>query len=181
MSTRRVLLRLVTILVRVRCRGGRGHCELVALDNHDVAGQIDQLFCDRASSQNAAEALGDAGGVIEVRADRVDSVPHDGFRFADGLVAGPYVRLEIEDSGTGMDSATLGRLFEPFFTTKFTGRGLGLAAVLGIVSRTAAQSTSLANSTTGPFPQCSSRAYRLQFAPTTRQRRRKPNEPTAAR
>jgi two-component system cell cycle sensor histidine kinase/response regulator CckA len=49
------------------------------------------------------------------------------------LAAGDYVRVEIADTGCGMSPEVVARIFDPFFSTKFTGRGLGLAAVLGIV------------------------------------------------
>ena len=70
---------------------------------------------------NASEAIGDRAGAIRVAT---------GVRLAD---AGPFVFLQVADTGCGMDEETRRRIFEPFFTTKFTGRGLGLAAVQGIV------------------------------------------------
>jgi two-component system, cell cycle sensor histidine kinase and response regulator CckA len=84
---------------------------------------------------NASEAIGDHEGVITLglgkrrieRSALRDFVPH-----AD-LPEGSYVEMTVTDTGCGMDEATRSRVFEPFFSTKFTGRGLGMAAVLGIV------------------------------------------------
>ena len=84
---------------------------------------------------NAADALGATGGDIIVRTGcRI--IRRDFLASAHGaneLSVGEYVFLEVRDTGCGMSSETLGKIFDPFFTTKFTGRGLGLAAVLGIV------------------------------------------------
>ena len=86
---------------------------------------------------NASDALDDAPGEIVIRTGRMNaSVEYLASSYVDdSLPAGNYVFFEVEDSGCGMDEETLTRIFDPFFTTKFTGRGLGLAAVLGIVRR----------------------------------------------
>ncbi len=83
---------------------------------------------------NAAEALGDTNGEIRLttRRGRPDRLL-DGVAYSFDLPAGECVCLEVSDTGCGMNPATLARIFDPFFTTKFAGRGLGLAAVLGIV------------------------------------------------
>jgi PAS domain S-box-containing protein len=84
---------------------------------------------------NASEAIGDRSGVITVSvgATRCDEECLRRTELRDDLPPGRYVHLEVTDTGHGMDAETRSRIFEPFFSTKFTGRGLGLAAVLGIV------------------------------------------------
>ena len=84
---------------------------------------------------NASEAIGDKSGVIAITTGCMDcdqSYLKDVW-LIENIKAGFYVYLEIADTGCGMDKFTLEKIFEPFFTTKFTGRGLGMAAVIGII------------------------------------------------
>ncbi|HEU4588586.1 MAG TPA: CHASE domain-containing protein [Gemmatimonadales bacterium] len=95
------------------------------------ASQLQQLLMNLII--NGAEAIGDAVGTVTVRV-RGEVLGERPAEFAvENLAAGLYARIEVEDTGCGMDQATLAQIFDPFFTTKFTGRGLGLAAALGIV------------------------------------------------
>jgi len=97
-------------------------------------GQIQQVVMNLVL--NAAEAIGEKSGQVTVRTGR-KTLEEDGSHYSRltrvPLPPGSYVLLEVHDDGRGMDAQTLPRIFDPFFTTKFTGRGLGLAAVLGIV------------------------------------------------
>jgi CheY-like chemotaxis protein len=84
---------------------------------------------------NASEAIGDRSGVIAITTGCMDCDRNylKDVWLDENLSDGLYVYLEIADTGCGMNKETLTKLFDPFFTTKFTGRGLGMSAVLGIV------------------------------------------------
>jgi PAS domain S-box-containing protein len=115
--------------VQVSVENGKG-CPPVEID----VAQMQQLVMNLVI--NGAEAIPKGQpGIVTVAVSEVSvydshlgttGVAHD-------LEAGRYVCIEVRDTGSGMDEATKARIFDPFFTTKFTGRGLGLAAVLGIV------------------------------------------------
>jgi len=97
------------------------------------AAQFQQVILNLVT--NASEAIGDRGGSVLLRTRAVDLEIEALVGEFPGQVLEPgsYIRLEVQDDGCGMDAETIGRIFDPFFTTKFTGRGLGLSAMLGIV------------------------------------------------
>jgi two-component system, cell cycle sensor histidine kinase and response regulator CckA len=97
------------------------------------AGQLRQIVINLAT--NASDALEDHPGDVTISTGmqwlELGEIPS--LEPGHALPAGLYVYLEVSDTGTGMDAETISRIFDPFFTTKFAGRGLGLAAVMGIV------------------------------------------------
>jgi PAS domain S-box-containing protein len=97
------------------------------------ATQIRQVIMNLIT--NAADAVSERGGAISLSTGVIhaDAGYLAGAYIDSDLTEGDYVFVEVADTGEGMDEETRQRIFDPFFTTKFTGRGLGLAAVLGIV------------------------------------------------
>ncbi|MEO1368495.1 MAG: response regulator, partial [Acidobacteriota bacterium] len=95
--------------------------------------KISQLVLNLLS--NAAEAIGHGGGELRVTTGvrHLDGDDHGRLALAEPIPEGPYVFVRVRDDGEGMDEETRRRLFDPFFTTKFAGRGLGMAAALGIL------------------------------------------------
>ncbi len=95
--------------------------------------QIRQMLMSLVT--NANEAIGDNAGLVSITTGTrfVDSEYLKSTYINEKLPEGQYVFMEVRDTGHGIKEEHLSRIFDPFFTTKFTGRGLGLAAVLGIV------------------------------------------------
>ncbi|MEI6306080.1 MAG: ATP-binding protein, partial [Deltaproteobacteria bacterium] len=81
---------------------------------------------------NASEAIGEKSGIIAITTGCMNCDSHylQQMLLDKQIPEGLYVYLEIADTGCGMKQETLAKIFDPFFTTKFTGRGLGMAAVL---------------------------------------------------
>ena len=96
-------------------------------------GQINQVVLNLVT--NAIEALANAPGkvLVETSSRRLSAEELASFQLHQQAIEGEFVLLDVRDSGPGMDAATQQRIFDPFFSTKFTGRGLGLASVAGIV------------------------------------------------
>ncbi|MBN8525697.1 MAG: PAS domain S-box protein [Planctomycetes bacterium] len=109
------------------------HCERGLPPIQADPSQIRQILLNLII--NASDAIGERSGVISITvgATRCDADYLSRTELAGDLKPGMYVHLEVSDTGCGMSPETKTRIFEPFFTTKFAGRGLGLAAVLGIV------------------------------------------------
>jgi PAS domain S-box-containing protein len=109
-----------------------GRHSLVAAD----AGQLQQLIMNLVINGGEAIPAGQSGTVtVRTGEQEINEsyIRSHSLIAGEQLTPGTYVFLEVSDTGSGMDAATLERIFDPFFTTKFTGRGLGLAAVSGIV------------------------------------------------
>jgi PAS domain S-box-containing protein len=98
------------------------------------AGQLRQVVMNLII--NGAEAIGEAQGRVLVSLEKREIRTKQWEKDQLGAIipAGRYACLEVSDNGCGMGEETKQRIFEPFYTTKFTGRGLGLSAVLGIIA-----------------------------------------------
>ena len=126
-------LHLFEVAVPKNVQLGSDLAEALPLIEADV-GQMQQVVMNLII--NAAEAIGERPGAVVVSTAAIQVSAGDDrlWRFTgESPTPGHYVVLEVRDNGSGMDAETLSKIFDQFFTTKFTGRGLGLAAVLGIV------------------------------------------------
>lgn len=96
-------------------------------------GQMQQVVMNLVI--NATEAMGENAGEINIITETVHLTEKSLLSLVNGesIAKGNYVVIHIRDNGCGMDADTQKKIFDPFFTTKFTGRGLGMSAILGIV------------------------------------------------
>ena len=109
----------------------------------DLASEIPPIIADASQIRqvtmnliiNASEAIGEKQGEVAVSLAKITirADQHQKDYIGDIIPPGRYACLEVTDNGCGMDAETQQRIFEPFYTTKFTGRGLGMSAVLGII------------------------------------------------
>jgi signal transduction histidine kinase len=130
------LTREVLQLIRVSVRKSVQLDRRLAVELPRVTGDASQLRQVVMNLlMNAADAVGDDEGTVTVTTEMRELSERDGPGFVgdEPVVPGPYVFVTVEDTGPGMSAEVRQRIFDPFFTTKFTGRGLGLAAALGIV------------------------------------------------
>lgn len=97
------------------------------------APQLQQVIMNLIT--NASEALGDRPGLITITTRQRDATNEllAQYHFGQPQPPATFIELEVRDSGCGMDETVRARLFDPFFSTKFTGRGLGMSVVLGVV------------------------------------------------
>ncbi|MCF6265770.1 MAG: PAS domain S-box protein [Desulfuromusa sp.] len=118
-------------------------CSKKATLRYDLAPDLPSIEADATQLRqilvnlviNASDAIGEESGIIAISTGVMDC-DHTYLQetwLDENLTEGRYVFIEVADTGCGMSPETLPRIFEPFFSTKFTGRGLGMAAVLGIV------------------------------------------------
>jgi len=123
-------------LLRARVPEGVELCSELAAEERWInadAGQLQQVIGNLVT--NGLEALGNGAGrvIVRTRLDHLDARALESFPHVSRARPGAFAVLQVEDTGMGIDQAHLSRIFEPFFTSKFTGRGLGLASVRGIV------------------------------------------------
>jgi PAS domain S-box-containing protein len=125
----------------------RSACELVLPSvpaniqlEMELAGDIPRLHADATQIRqvvtnlalNAVEAIGDRPGAVHVSTGTT-YIEESAVAAVGEVVRGPYLFIRVQDTGDGIDGPVLARIFDPFFTTRFLGRGLGLAALAGIV------------------------------------------------
>ena len=110
---------------------------------YDLGNALAAIECDSTQIRqiimnlivNASDAIGDNPGKVTLRTGMRSCRTGElvDISSKEAHTAGDYIFLQVQDTGCGMDAATLSHIFDPFFTTKFTGRGLGLAALMGII------------------------------------------------